>query len=215
MTDNMQVVFFIKIVLLPVLYLAANIYTHLVGVFGNDEIYKMFCARLELELALIEIAHSLHHHLYERLTIVNALRHNDSRKACVAVLMCYDGLARALHIACSHTSLKVDGGSRHGAVYIYLGVGGHVALKIFSLYKAYLELAHDMLEGQAYRRIRCLDVLAGGKEEVARLITAESGGCPGGALVGADTERLVRDAAYSFYEWIVSVGIEQSFVPIQ
>ena len=82
----MQVIFFIQIELLPVLYLSADIYLYLIRVVGYDEIYKVLCAWLKLELALEKIAHTLHHHLDERLSVVNALRHYDGRIARIAVL---------------------------------------------------------------------------------------------------------------------------------
>lgn len=211
----MQVIFFIQIELLPVLYLSADIYLYLIRVVGYDEIYKVLCAWLKLELALEKIAHTLHHHLDERLSVVNALRHYDGRIARIAVLMCRDGLARALHIACSHSSLKVHGGCWHGVVDIHRGGGGHVALEILTLYQTYLQLTHDMLEGESDWGDRSHDVLACCKKQVARLITAESGGCLGCALVGADAEGLVGDAAYPFDVRIVSVSIEQTFVPKQ
>ena len=75
--DNIYVSFFIPNALFPVLYLAADVYLHLIGIVGYYKIYKMFRARLELELALIEIAHAIHHYLYERHTIVQALRNDD------------------------------------------------------------------------------------------------------------------------------------------
>ena len=175
----------------------------------------MFRTGLEKELALEEIAHAHHLHLDERLTVVDALRHDYRRIACIAVLMGYDGLACALNVACRHSCLQVDGGCGHGVVDVYLGGGGHVALEVLTLYQANLQFAHDVLEGESYGRIRSLDVLGCGEEKVARLVSAESGSCLLGALVGAYAERLVGYARHILHVRIVGVGIVRPLVPIQ
>ena len=175
----------------------------------------MFGSGFKLELALEEITYTFHHHLDERHPVFDALWHDDCRVDVVALLMGDDALSGSLHITGCHSCLQVDGGSRHRVVDGNLSRSRHVALKVFALDQTYLELAHDVLEVEADRGVGCLDVLAGGKEQVACLVTAGCSCRLRGTLVEGYAERLVCRAAYALYVWVVSVGVVGAFVPIE
>ncbi len=175
----------------------------------------MLRARLKLKLALEQIAHTLHDDLDERHAVFHTLGHYDGRVNEVILLFGSDGLPSALHIARSHTSLQVDGGSRHSVVDVDICRRRHVALEVLSLHQTYREFAHDVLEGEVYGRCRSRDALACGKEQVAGFISAQSSVCLLCALVETHAERLVFDAAHSLYVGIVSIGIICAFVPVE
>lgn len=175
----------------------------------------MFGSGFKLESALVEITYTFHYHLDEWSSVFDALRHDDGRVDVVALLMGDDALLGSFHITGCYACLKVDGCCRYRAVDGYLGMGRHVSLKVFALDQAYLELAHDVLEVEADRGVGCLDVLAGGKEQVACLVTAGCSCRLRGTLVEGYAERLVCRAAYALYVWVVSVGVVGAFVPIE
>ena len=131
---------------MPVFNFSTDFNLHLVRIVGDDEVDEMLGSGFKLELALEEIAHAFHHHLDERHSVFDALRHDDGRIAGFIVLMGDDALSGSLYLTGCHSCLQVDGGSRHRVVDGYLGRGRHVALEILSFYQANLELAHDVLE---------------------------------------------------------------------
>ena len=72
-----------------------------------------------------------------------------------------------------------------------------------------------MPEGETYGRSRGGDVLACGKKQVARLISAKRRRRLGSALVGRDAEELVFNTTYVLDIRIIGIGIVGAFVPIQ
>ncbi len=121
----------------------------------------------------------------------------------------------SFHITGCHACLQVDGGCRYRAVDGYLGRVGMSPSKSSPLIRRILSLLMMCLKLRLIGEVGCLDVLAGGKEQVACLITA-GGSCRlWGALVEGYAERLVCRAAYALYVWVVSVGVVGAFVPIE